>query len=48
MAEGGIGARLKRKEDARLLRGRGRFVGDIHMTGLDPREREWGDASRAG
>jgi aerobic carbon-monoxide dehydrogenase large subunit len=34
MAEGGIGARLKRKEDNRLLRGRGRFVGDIRMPGL--------------
>jgi carbon-monoxide dehydrogenase large subunit len=34
MAEGGIGARLKRKEDFRLLRGRGRYVGDIHMPGL--------------
>ena len=30
----GIGARLPRKEDARYLRGRGRFVGDIAMPGL--------------
>jgi carbon-monoxide dehydrogenase large subunit len=30
----GIGARVRRKEDARHLRGRGRFVGDIHMPGL--------------
>ena len=34
MAEGGIGARVKRKEDFRLLRGRGRYVGDISMPGL--------------
>jgi aerobic carbon-monoxide dehydrogenase large subunit len=34
MAEGGIGARVKRKEDFRLLRGRGRYVGDIAMRGL--------------
>jgi aerobic carbon-monoxide dehydrogenase large subunit len=32
--EGGIGARVKRKEDFRLLRGRGRYVGDIAMPGL--------------
>ncbi|MFB9269944.1 xanthine dehydrogenase family protein molybdopterin-binding subunit [Bradyrhizobium erythrophlei] len=31
---GGIGARVRRKEDARHLRGRGRFVDDIHMPGL--------------
>ena len=30
----GIGARLLRKEDARLLRGKGQFVSDIKMTGL--------------
>ena len=30
----GIGARARRKEDARHLRGRGRFVGDIQMPGL--------------
>lgn len=30
----GIGARVRRKEDARHLRGRGRFVGDIQMPGL--------------
>lgn len=30
----GIGARLKRKEDFRLLRGRGRYVGDIALPGL--------------
>ncbi|HXQ50045.1 MAG TPA: xanthine dehydrogenase family protein molybdopterin-binding subunit [Stellaceae bacterium] len=34
MSEGGIGARLKRKEDVRLLRGRGRYVGDIAMRSL--------------
>jgi carbon-monoxide dehydrogenase large subunit len=30
----GIGARAPRKEDARHLRGRGCFVSDIHMAGL--------------
>ena len=30
----GIGARLKRKEDARHLRGRGAFVGDFHVPGV--------------
>ncbi|MGR7996577.1 MULTISPECIES: xanthine dehydrogenase family protein molybdopterin-binding subunit [unclassified Xanthobacter] len=30
----GIGARVRRKEDARHLMGRGRFVGDIRMPGL--------------
>jgi carbon-monoxide dehydrogenase large subunit len=30
----GIGARVKRKEDFRLLQGRGRYVGDIAMPGL--------------
>ncbi|MGH7152482.1 MAG: xanthine dehydrogenase family protein molybdopterin-binding subunit, partial [Acetobacteraceae bacterium] len=30
----GVGARVRRKEDDRLLRGRGRFVGDIAMPGL--------------
>ena len=34
MAAKGIGARVKRKEDFRLLRGRGRYVGDISMPGL--------------
>ncbi|HUK59440.1 MAG TPA: xanthine dehydrogenase family protein molybdopterin-binding subunit [Stellaceae bacterium] len=34
MGENGIGARLKRKEDFRLLQGRGRYVGDIRMPGL--------------
>src|ERR1700688_3212073 len=33
-AGSGIGARLKRKEDARHLHGRGTFVGDIAMPGL--------------
>ncbi|WP_407174770.1 xanthine dehydrogenase family protein molybdopterin-binding subunit [Bradyrhizobium sp. STM 3562] len=32
--DGGIGARVRRKEDARHLRGRGRFVGDIQMPGI--------------
>jgi carbon-monoxide dehydrogenase large subunit len=30
----GIGARVRRKEDARHLKGRGQFVGDYHMAGL--------------
>ncbi|MGH7102374.1 MAG: xanthine dehydrogenase family protein molybdopterin-binding subunit, partial [Acetobacteraceae bacterium] len=30
----GIGARVRRKEDDRLLRGRGRFVGDIALVGM--------------
>jgi carbon-monoxide dehydrogenase large subunit len=30
----GIGARVLRKEDARLLRGRGSFVGDISLPGV--------------
>ncbi len=30
----GIGARVTRKEDARLLRGQGQFVGDIDVPGL--------------
>jgi carbon-monoxide dehydrogenase large subunit len=33
MAKTGIGARVARKEDARLLRGKGRYVGDIAMPG---------------
>ena len=32
--EKGIGARLPRKEDERLMRGRGCYVGDIRMPGL--------------
>lgn len=34
MGQEGIGARVPRKEDARHLAGRGRFVGDIRMPGL--------------
>ena len=34
MAEQGVGARLLRKEDDRLMRGRGEFVADIRLTGL--------------
>jgi aerobic carbon-monoxide dehydrogenase large subunit len=34
MSANGIGARVKRKEDNRLLRGRGRYVGDMTMPGL--------------
>ncbi len=30
----GIGARVRRKEDERLTRGRGRFIGDFHIQGL--------------
>src|SRR5258706_16347959 len=29
-----IGARVKRKDDVRLLRGLGRYVGDIHRPGM--------------
>ena len=29
----GVGASVLRKEDDRLLRGRGKFVGDIQLTG---------------
>jgi len=35
MAAHGIGARLVRKEDRRLLVGRGNFVGDIRLPGID-------------
>jgi carbon-monoxide dehydrogenase large subunit len=37
MADGGdkgVGARLPRKEDDRLLRGKGRFIGDIRIPGM--------------
>ncbi len=34
MTEQGVGARLLRKEDDRLMRGRGQFVADIRMHGL--------------
>src|ERR1700731_5342586 len=30
----GVGARLLRKEDDRLMRGRGQFVADIRLAGL--------------
>ncbi len=30
----GVGARLRRKEDARFLRGRGEYVGNIRMIGM--------------
>lgn len=33
-AGSGVGARVRRKEDDRLLRGRGRFVGDIALVGM--------------
>src|ERR1700751_5000047 len=29
-----IGSRVKRKEDLRLLRGTGKFIGDIHRVGM--------------
>ena len=29
-----IGSRVKRKEDVRLLRGIGKYVGDIHRAGM--------------
>lgn len=34
MVEQGVGARLSRKEDDRLMRGRGEFVADIRLAGL--------------
>jgi carbon-monoxide dehydrogenase large subunit len=34
MSSQGIGARLTRKEDDRLMRGRGQFVGDIRLPGM--------------
>jgi aerobic carbon-monoxide dehydrogenase large subunit len=34
MSADGIGARLLRKEDDRLLRGRGQYVGDIRLPGM--------------
>ena len=30
----GVGARLPRKEDDRLMRGRGQYVGDLRLPGL--------------
>jgi aerobic carbon-monoxide dehydrogenase large subunit len=33
-SERGVGAPLRRKEDARFLRGRGQFVGDIRRAGM--------------
>src|SRR6185312_16709669 len=34
MKEQGVGARLLRKEDDRLMRGRGQFVGDLRFAGM--------------
>lgn len=34
MSQTGVGARLQRKEDDRYMRGRGRFVGDIRLAGM--------------
>ncbi|MEC9369319.1 MAG: xanthine dehydrogenase family protein molybdopterin-binding subunit [Pseudomonadota bacterium] len=34
MDKAGIGASLTRKEDDRLMRGRGQFVGDVHLAGM--------------
>lgn len=34
MADQGVGARLPRKEDDRFMRGRGRFVGDLRLHGM--------------
>ncbi len=34
MREQGVGASLERKEDDRFLRGRGQYVGDIHLGGM--------------
>ena len=34
MTDQGIGARLIRKEDDRYMRGRGQYVGDIKLAGM--------------
>jgi aerobic carbon-monoxide dehydrogenase large subunit len=34
MQRQGIGARVRRKEDDRLMRGRGQFVADLHFAGM--------------
>ena len=34
VSDGGIGVRVRRKEDERHLHGRGRFVADIRVPGL--------------
>jgi len=34
VSERGVGARLRRKEDERYLRGRGQFVGDLRLPGM--------------
>ncbi|CAG2157684.1 Caffeine dehydrogenase subunit alpha [Cupriavidus yeoncheonensis] len=34
MAEQGVGARVQRKEDDRLMRGRGQFVADVRLPGM--------------
>ena len=34
MKEQGLGARVLRKEDERLMRGRGQFVADLHFAGM--------------
>ena len=34
MKQQGVGARLRRKEDDRLLRGRGQFVADLSFAGM--------------
>src|SRR5437660_12512761 len=34
LVEQGIGARLTRKEDDRLMRGRGQYVADIRLAGM--------------
>ncbi|HEX5327211.1 MAG TPA: xanthine dehydrogenase family protein molybdopterin-binding subunit, partial [Acetobacteraceae bacterium] len=34
MQGSGVGARVRRKEDDRLLRGRGRFIADIALVGM--------------
>lgn len=34
MTDSGVGARLLRKEDDRYMRGRGQFVGDIRLAGM--------------
>ena len=36
----GVGARLPRKEDDRFMRGRGQYVADIRLAGLQDLEQE--------
>ena len=46
MTDAGIGARLIRKEDDRYMRGRGQFVGDIKLAGMQEVAQIHVDAAR--